>query len=99
VAVKVGTRLKSQVSATEVIVVKGSDADSEVVCAGVVMTAAGGDGSQAPVTDGPDVLLGKRYSDDTSGIELLCTKTGVGPLSFDGRELGQTQAKNLPASD
>jgi len=63
------------------------------------MSAEGGDGSVPAVTEGEQVLLGKRYSDEESGIELLCTKTGVGPLSFQGRVLGQKQAKQLPASD
>jgi hypothetical protein len=98
VGVKVGTRLKSQVSTCEVIIVKGSDLDSELECAGTVMTATGGDGSNQ-VEDGPVLALGKRYSDEESGIEILVTKPGVGPLSFDGRELGQNQAKQLPASD
>lgn len=98
VGVKVGTRLKSVTSATEVIIVKGSDRDAELECAGAVMTTEGGDGT-GQITDGPQLLLGKRYSDEESGIEALCTKPGIGPLTYEGRELGQNVAKQLPASD
>jgi len=51
------------------------------------------------VSDGPTLELGKRYSDPQSGIEVLVSKAGIGPLSWDGRELVQAQAKQLPASD
>ena len=44
-------------------------------------------------------LLGKRYSDESIGIELLCTKSGLGSLAVDGVPLGQKDAKPLPASD
>src|SRR5258707_5094839 len=59
VVAKMGSRLKSEVSVAEVIVVKGSDAADEVFCAGVVMSAEGGDGSVPAVTEGEQVLLGK----------------------------------------
>ena len=45
------------------------------------------------------VLLGKRYTDDESGVEVLCTKPGAGPLVFAGRELEVKSATALPASD
>ena len=43
------------------------------------------EGDAAPSPDG--VLLGKRYTDEATGIEVLCTKPGPGPLTVDGREL------------
>jgi hypothetical protein len=43
--------------------------------------------------------LGKRYTDDSDEIELLCTKQGFGPLSFNGHGLSLKAAKALPASD
>jgi hypothetical protein len=33
------------------------------------------------------VERGKRYSDRKSGLELLCTQGGAGPIAVDGREL------------
>jgi hypothetical protein len=44
-------------------------------------------------------LLGKRYTDETSGIEVLCSKAGEGLLAVDGRLLAIKEAKPLPASD
>jgi len=43
--------------------------------------------------------LGKRYSDDDLGIELLCTKAGEGSLSVGEAVLADKGAKPLPASD
>jgi hypothetical protein len=43
--------------------------------------------------------LGKRYSDDDLGIELLCTKAGEGSLSVGETVLAVKGAKPLPASD
>ncbi|MGX7680160.1 hypothetical protein ACSMXN_14810 [Jatrophihabitans sp. DSM 45814] len=96
---KVGSRLRAQNSSCEVIVVKGSDSDAVLLCAGVEMALTAAPEGTSQVTEGPSVELGKRYSDDESGIEILCTKSGLGPLSFEGRELGQKSAKPLPASD
>ena len=42
---------------------------------------------------------GKRYADDVTGLEVLCTKGGKGSLSLDGRAIGAKEAKKLPASD
>jgi hypothetical protein len=43
--------------------------------------------------------VGKRYSDEETGLEVLCTKAGKGSLSIDGRPIGEKEAKKLPASD
>jgi len=45
------------------------------------------------------VELGKRYSDESLGLELLCTKAGPGPLAVNGNELTIKDAKPLPSSD
>ena len=45
------------------------------------------------------MLLGKRYVDDESDIEVLCTKAGDGALAVDGRPLVLKTAKPLPSSD
>ena len=44
-------------------------------------------------------LLGKRYEDETAGVEVLCTKPGPGALACDGRALTLKSAKPLPSSD
>ena len=43
--------------------------------------------------------VGKRYVDEETGTELLCTRAGSGSLSMDGRPLMLKGAKPLPASD
>lgn len=53
----------------------------------------------AQQSDGPMIELGKRYSDDDAGVEVLCVKPGVGPLLFGAQELSLKGAKALPASD
>lgn len=97
-AVKAGLRLRAQNSPCEVMVVKGSDADGVLTCAGLEMTPDM-PAANAAVAEGPTVKLGKRYADSDTGLEVLCTKQGVGPLSFADRELQLQSAKPLPASD
>ena len=43
--------------------------------------------------------LGKRYSDEELGLELLCTKAGTGSISVGEAVLEVKGAKPLPASD
>jgi hypothetical protein len=97
VGLKVGNRLRAQNSTCEVIVVKGTDAEATLLCGGVEMTLAASS-SGDPAT-GETVALGKRYTDEESAIEVLATKAGPGPLTFDGRILTQKTATLLPASD
>jgi hypothetical protein len=44
-------------------------------------------------------LIGKRFRDETSGLEVLCTKAGVGSLSIGGVPVPMKEAKPLPSSD
>ena len=102
-SLKVGTRLRTPTSTAEFIVVKAAASDGELQCAGAAMTSE--DVSNDDVSNegsgngGAPILLGKRYTDAESGLELLATKPGAGPLLFDGRELGIKSAATLPASD
>lgn len=99
VVIKPGARLRSSVSEVEVVIVRaGSGAESAALtCGGQPLldidSAPGSGGS------GEEVLLGKRYVDEDSGIELLCTKGGAGPLALAGRDLTVKGAKTLPSSD
>jgi hypothetical protein len=98
---KPGTRLRSQVCSTEVIVVKAPDGDVDLACGGAAMIpldAAAGAGSIAEGYRG-GTLLGKRYADETIGIEVLCTKAGEGALSIGSTPLPVKEAKPLPSSD
>ena len=44
-------------------------------------------------------VMGKRYSEPESGIQLLCVSSGDGTLMVDGRPLDIEVAKQLPSSD
>ncbi len=98
---KPGSRLKSAVCTTEVIVVKAPAADVDVTCGGASMAApdAAGDGGAVSPDHAGGSLLGKRYVDADESVELLCTKAGAGSLAANGAALGLKEAKPLPASD
>ncbi|MCW2614486.1 MAG: hypothetical protein JWN08_1480 [Frankiales bacterium] len=98
--VKPGARLRSTVSEAEVVVVRGPQDAVQLRCGGAPMVAldAATEAAAAPGDDG-STLLGKRYVDETSSLELLCTKGGAGALTADGRVLTLKGAKPLPSSD
>jgi hypothetical protein len=97
---KAGARLHCTVGATEVVVVRAPATEVDLNCCGVAMGGGSRDTSISPESAGSaeTVLLGKRYTDDATGTELLCTKAGSGPLSCDGRSLEIKDPKPLPSS-
>ncbi|WP_040796398.1 hypothetical protein [Nocardia higoensis] len=98
---KPGTRLHSTVCDTSVVVVRTSG-DVAVECGGQPMVEAGASvesaGEPAAGLDGGTVV-GKRYEDPDSGLEVLCVKAGAGSLAVGGRLLTLKDAKPLPSSD
>lgn len=99
-----GTRLRSSMSDTEVIVVRMGGDDVELTCGAVPMVSA----AEAGQADGAGPVeadrtgrteLGKRYVDEEVGLEVLCTKPGEGLLANRGRPLTMKKAKSLPSSD
>ncbi|HEY9545586.1 MAG TPA: hypothetical protein VIR56_06250 [Solimonas sp.] len=95
---KPGSKLKSAVCDTEVMVIKGSDVAIE--CGGAPMAA------DRPTTRGEinpsfadGTKIGKRYVDASDALELLCVKGGQGSLSIAGVALQPKEAKPLPSSD
>lgn len=93
-----GQRLHSTVCDTSVVVVKGA-AGVDLTCGGAPLTdTPGGKGSPAAGFD-EGSLLGKRYEDADTGIEVLCVKPGAGSVAVDGRLLTLKAAKALPSSD
>jgi hypothetical protein len=97
-----GKRLRSTVSDTEVIVIRAPHTAVELCCGGHPMSAddAAPTVTTAPAANTePATLLGKRYVDDESGLEVLCAKSGTGALAADGRALTIKAPKALPASD
>jgi hypothetical protein len=100
---KPGTRLRSQVDSTEIIVVRPGSGDAVVACGGHPMVDANAEPSAglAPIGDaGGGAQLGKRYTAGAdSGLELLVTKPGSCGLTVNGAPVTAKEAKPLPASD
>ena len=99
-----GSRLKSVVCDTQVIVVRAPSEQQDIVlcCGGQPMVAldaeAGApDGLGLDREQADGTLLGKRYVYED--LEVLCTKAGKGSLSVGGVRLPLKEAKPLPASD
>jgi hypothetical protein len=98
---KSGTRLKSQVCDTQVIVVKASDGLSELRCGGVSMVPLGDDVNPHATLDpqlADGAVMGKRCV-DADGSEVLVTKPGAGTLAVGATPMSVKEAKPLPASD
>ncbi len=99
--IKPGSRWKSAVCTAELVVVRPPSAAGSLACGGVEVVPHGSDAAGGDVH--PDfaegVLIGKRYVDEQSGLEVLGAKPGKGSLSFDGRAMTLKDAKPLPASD
>ena len=99
---KPGSRWKSAVCDAEFVIVRPPKGGGELSCGGAAVVPHAGE-KPAGATLSPDqaegVTLGKRYTDEESGIVVLASKAGKGSLSLDGRRLAQQDAKKLPASD
>jgi hypothetical protein len=102
-AIKVGQKLVSTVDTTAVITIRGSQDDIEIGCGGAPMVTPSGNGVEPTGAPQPSLqdgtVIGKRYADEESGIELLCTTGGQGTLTANGRPLILKATKPLPASD
>ena len=99
---KPGSRWKSAVCNAELVVVRPPKMAGELQCGGAAVRPQADDAATSGDVS-PDhaggVLIGKRYVDAESGIEVLGAKAGQGSLSFDGRAMPVKDAKPLPASD
>jgi hypothetical protein len=99
---KTGSRLRSAVCATEVMVVAAPAGEVEVLCGGAPMIDVAAEPPAGPSL-APDAAkgtaLGKRYISEASDLELLCTKPGEGSLAVGGVPLALKEAKPLPSSD
>lgn len=99
---RAGSRLRSAVDATAVVVVRAPEQPADLRCGGHPMVPVDAEGvAEAPLS--PDhaggTLLGKRYVDAEQTFEVLCTKPGDGSLSVGDEPLQLKEAKPLPASD
>ncbi len=97
---KAGTRLKSAVCNTEVMIVAAPAEDVDVTCGGAALIAMGEEGGGAIADDAKGgTQIGKRYVNEAGDLEILCTKPGEGSLAAGGVELQIKGAKPLPSSD
>jgi hypothetical protein len=102
VQLKAGSRLKSAVCDSQVMVVLAPDGDVEVSCGGAPMVDLGAEapGGQSLSEDAAEgTQIGKRYVNEAGDLELLCTKPGKGSLGAGGTLLAIKGAKPLPSSD
>jgi hypothetical protein len=99
---KPGTRLRSAVCDTEVMVVAAPKSDVQLSCGGAPMLDIAQPRPQGGVP-APEACsgtqLGKRYVNASGDLEVLCTKPGKGSLGVAGALLSLKEAKPLPASD
>jgi hypothetical protein len=99
---KAGSRLKSAVCDSEVMVVMAPQGDVEVTCGGAAMVELGTDApaGQSLSDDAAEgTQIGKRYVNEAGDLELLCTKPGKGSVGSGGALLAIKGAKPLPSSD
>jgi len=94
-----GSRWSSTTGPTEVLVVRPPSGPVTLSCGGEPMVPAGSVPADGAAPGDTPLLLGKRYTDAVSGLQLLCTKAGPGPVEVDGRPVERLDAKPLPASD
>lgn len=95
---KAGTKLKSTVCDTEVMVIRAASVTVECGGAPMVEERPADRGTVKPGF-AQGTQIGKRYVDAAGTLELLCVKAGQGSLSIGGVALQLKDAKPLPASD
>ena len=99
---KAGSRLKSAVCDTEVMVIVAPQGDVEVTCGGAPMVELGTEippGQTLSEDAAEGTQIGKRYINEAADLELLCTKPGKGSFAVGGTALTVKGAKPLPSSD
>ena len=99
---KAGTRLKSAVCATEIMVITAPAGSLDLGCGGapmIGMDESTPEGATPDASASAGTALGKRYTNEPGDLELLCTKPGDGSLTLGGEALVLKEAKPLPSSD
>ncbi len=99
---KAGTRLKSAVCETQIMVLRAPTSELDLRCGGAEMLAMDAPTPVGAVLDAAfaaGALTGKRYVDAAESMEFLCTKGGAGGLCLGAMALEIKQAKALPSSD
>ncbi|MEZ5502338.1 MAG: hypothetical protein R3E50_06655 [Halioglobus sp.] len=86
-----GTRLRSAVCTTEVVVIAAPAAEIALTCGGAPLLAEGetaAAGAEPDAAAAGGTLLGKRYTNEAGTLELLCVKPGKAGRSQGGRSAG-----------
>ncbi len=98
---KAGTRIRSAVCNSEVMVIAAPDGDVDVRCGGAPMIeiSAEKSGGSVDASAAGGTQIGKRYVNEAGDLELLCTKPGDGSLGLGDALLVLKEAKPLPSSD
>jgi hypothetical protein len=99
---KAGSRWRSAVCDTEVVVVRAPTGTPLLECGGQPMIPHDMERPANAEVDpayADGTQMGKRFADPDSGIEVLATKGGAGSLALDGKALPLKDAKPLPSSD
>jgi hypothetical protein len=102
VELKPGARLRSATCDAEVVVVKAPAGEIDLRCGGhPLLPVTDERPAGVAVESGFDggLLIGKRYTDATGELEILCTKGGTSSLSIGDELLEIKDAKPLPSSD
>ena len=98
----VGSRWRSAVCDTEMIVIRAPDNDIVLECGGHAVIACDATHSSGLELD-PQFAggtgVGKRFAAADNGIEVLATKAGKGTIAAGGVPIPLRGAKPLPASD
>jgi hypothetical protein len=97
-----GSRLKSAVCETQVMVIAAPDGDLALACGGAPLLALDAEpppGASLDPAAAQGTQIGKRYVNESGDLELLCTKGGAGGLALEGTPLALKGAKPLPSSD
>ena len=99
---KPGSRWRSAVCGTEVVVVKAPSGPVSLECGGHPMVAIDAEPPAGLAVDAEyagGTKIGKRFADPETGVELLATKGGEGTLAVNGVAVPLKDAKPLPSSD
>jgi hypothetical protein len=99
---KAGTRLRSAVCTTEVMVVAAPKDDVDVRCGGeplIPISEARDEAKSPSAPHDAGTQMGKRYVNEAGDLELLVSKPGDGSLSVGDAALAVKGAKPLPSSD
>jgi hypothetical protein len=99
---KPGSRWRSAVCDAEVVVVRSPavPVTFRIGGTGALPADAGRPaGAEPDAALAGGTLLGKRYADEVSGLEVLCTRAGAGTITVDGRRATVMTPRQLPASD